>query len=339
MTIWSVFEVASAVAPTSVKGFSARSIFSRFVRIFDPAIAPTPASSISHSKPGYRAERVKKERGDSTRRRRASCSRCGDAEDQPEVCYLWRMAQPANPGSDPDDGWRPPAPDVSHLITEDGKPLDSFLSEKQMRLLTATLYSSWTPPNGRRFLAAMNVGVFAVARNPAIVPDVFLSLDVDPPVLTGPDRLRSYFIWEFGKPPDIAIEVVSDTEGDELSSKLREYERMRVGHYVVFDPLRKISKEVLTAFSLQGLAYVMIPHASFQNVGLALVVWEGEFEGIRGHWLRWTDLQGNLIPTGAERADAATERADAATQRADAATQRADELAAKLRALGVDPDA
>ncbi|MBX3227756.1 MAG: Uma2 family endonuclease [Labilithrix sp.] len=249
------------------------------------------------------------------------------------------MAQHAKPGSTPDDAWLPPAPDVSHLITEDGKPVDSFLSEKQMRLLTATLYESWTPPEGRRFLAAMNVGVFAVARNPAIVPDVFLSLDVDPPALTGPDRLRSYFIWEFGKPPDIAIEIVSDTEGDELSAKLRDYERMRVAHYVVFDPLKKLSKQELSAFALDGVTYVMHPAARFEKIGLGLVVWEGELEGIRERWLRWTDLEGNLIPTGAERAETEKQRAETEKQRAETEKQRADQLAAKLRALGVDPDA
>ena len=34
-------------------------------------------------------------------------------------------------------------PDVSHLVTEDDEPLDNLPSEKQQRLLTETLYSSW----------------------------------------------------------------------------------------------------------------------------------------------------------------------------------------------------
>ena len=40
----------------------------------------------------------------------------------------------------------PPAPDTSHLITEDDTPVDNFLSEKNQRLLTEPLYSSWAGP-------------------------------------------------------------------------------------------------------------------------------------------------------------------------------------------------
>lgn len=35
------------------------------------------------------------------------------------------------------------APDTSGLITEDDTPVDSLPSEKQQRLLTEPLYSSW----------------------------------------------------------------------------------------------------------------------------------------------------------------------------------------------------
>jgi Uma2 family endonuclease len=57
------------------------------------------------------------------------------------------------------------------------------------------------------------VGVFALARNPAIVPDVFLSLDVEVPHDWWQKEHRSYLLWEFGKPPDVVIEIVSNTEG------------------------------------------------------------------------------------------------------------------------------
>jgi hypothetical protein len=69
-------------------------------------------------------------------------------------------------------------PDIQSLITEDDTPVDNLPSEKQQRLLTEPLYSSWTGAGAERpFLAAANVGIFSVARNPAIVPDMFLSLD------------------------------------------------------------------------------------------------------------------------------------------------------------------
>jgi hypothetical protein len=53
----------------------------------------------------------------------------------------------------------------------------------------------------RPFLAQANVGLFPRLRGKPIVPDVFISLDVE----VGPDwttthEPRSYFFWEFGKP-------------------------------------------------------------------------------------------------------------------------------------------
>lgn len=231
----------------------------------------------------------------------------------------------------------PPRPDVSHLITEDGAAVDSFLSEKQMRLLTTPLYAAWKP--GRPFVAAANVGLFIAAKNPPLVPDVLVSLDVEAPQLTGPDRVKSYFVWELGKVPDIVIEIVSDTEGDELTDKLRSYERTHVPHYVVFDPLRRLSDAELHTFSLDGGAYTQRPR--FAAEGLALTRWDGIFEGARTRWLRWTDLDGALLPTPEEseaRAQAEAQRADAATAEAERERQRAEALAARLRALGVEPE-
>ena len=70
-------------------------------------------------------------------------------------------------------------------------------------------------------------------------------------------------------------------------------------------------------------------------------------------WLRWVDGNGNLLPTGKERAEqesaraeqeslrAAQERlrAEEERTRAEHAYQRVERLAAMLRELGVDPDA
>lgn len=67
------------------------------------------------------------------------------------------------------------------------------------------------------------------------------------------------------------------------------------------------------------------------SVDNSLVLWEGIFEEVHGVWLRWADLEGNVIPTGAERAHAAAKRADDAQA-------RAHRLAEKLRALGIDPN-
>ena len=78
---------------------------------------------------------------------------------------------------------------------------------------------------------------------------------------------------------------------------------------------------------------------------MGLKLWEGELEGKQNIWLRWCDQAGEVIPTGAERAEQERQRAEQERQRAEQAEslleqerQRAEQLAARLRVLGIDPD-
>ncbi|MBI3246162.1 MAG: Uma2 family endonuclease [Deltaproteobacteria bacterium] len=224
------------------------------------------------------------------------------------------------------------APDIDALVTEDDTPVDNLPSEKQQRLLTEPLYSSWRGSGENRpFLAAANVGVFSQTRTPAIVPDIFLSLDVTVAQEWWRKEHRSYFIWEFGKPPDLVLEIVSNTEGGEDTEKRRKYAWMRVLFYVIYDPQLQIMPEVLTVYRLQGLQYERQDTAQFPWLKLGLTLWEGEFEGKVDTWLRWTDEQGVLIPTGKERAEQEH-------QRAEQEHQRAERFAALLRQAGIDPE-
>jgi len=177
--------------------------------------------------------------------------------------------------------------DIQSLITEDETPVDNLLSEKQQRLLTEPLYSSWTGPGeGRTFLAAANVGVFAQVRNPAIVPDIFVSLDVEVAEDWWRKEHRSYFVWEFGKPPDLVLEIVSNTEGGEDEEKKHKYARMRVDYYVIYDPMRQVLPEVLTVYGLRHGVYERQVMAQFPLLKLGLTLWEGTFEGKHDTWLR-----------------------------------------------------
>ncbi|PZO44739.1 MAG: hypothetical protein DCF17_03650 [Shackletoniella antarctica] len=58
-----------------------------------------------------------------------------------------------------------------------------------------------------------------------------------------------------------------------------------------------------------------------EDLNIGLGIWEGEFEGIWGHWLRWCNAEGCWLPTDTETAQ-----------------ERANRLAQRLRELGVDPD-
>jgi Uma2 family endonuclease len=109
--------------------------------------------------------------------------------------------------------------EMAKLITADDAPTNIF-SERQQRLLTEPLYATAQFPGGERsFIALANVGLFYAMHLPPLVPDVLLSLDVHLPDEVWSKHHRSYFIWMYGKPPDVVIEIVSNTEGNELGDK------------------------------------------------------------------------------------------------------------------------
>lgn len=222
-------------------------------------------------------------------------------------------------------------PDYDAIVTEDGAPVDNIYSEKQQRLLTEPLYSSWPGPGeGRPFIAATNVGVFYGLLLPPIVPDAFLSADVKLPEDMSKKQHRSYFVWLYGKPPDVAIEVVSNNEGEELGRKLQIYARVGVPYYVVWDPDQLLGAERLHVFALHAGSYQKQASAWFPKVNLGLRIWHGAFEEWPDDWLRWCNAALEVLPTGAEAKQQAEQLAREAEQRASQAQRHADE--AKHRA-------
>ena len=211
---------------------------------------------------------------------------------------------------------------VDDLVTEDDTPVDHTYSEKQQRLLTEPLYSSWNA--GRTFLAMANVGLLFAIRQPPLVPDALLSLDVEVPGDYRAKKHRSYFLWEYGKAPEAVVEIVSNTEGGETTDKMIKYAQIGILYYAIYDPDLFLHPEPLRVFVLRDKSYVPCSAEWLPVLNLGLTVWHGRFENWETVWLRWCDREGRVIPTGGERAE--QER------------QRADRLAAKLRELGVEPN-
>jgi Uma2 family endonuclease len=210
-----------------------------------------------------------------------------------------------------------------------------MFSEKQQRLLTEPLYSSWDA--GRLFLATANVGLFYSVRQPPLVPDTLLSLDVEVPGDYLAKEHRSYFLWEFDKAPEAVVEIVSNTEGGETTDKMLKYAQIGILYYAIYDPAQAVQPEPLRVFVLRDKSYEPCRAEWLPVLGLGLTLWRGWFENWDRVWLRWCDREGRVIPTGTERADQERERADQERERADQEHLRAEELAARLRALGVAP--
>ena len=67
--------------------------------------------------------------------------------------------------------------------------------------------------------------------------------------------------------------------------------------------------------------------------------WEGDNEGVTTTWLRWADAEGHILPTRCEMAQQAQQEAQQAKLEAQQAQTEKQKLAAKLRAMGIDPEA
>jgi hypothetical protein len=217
-------------------------------------------------------------------------------------------------------------PNVQNLVTEDDTPLDNILSEKQARLLIDALRHSWPGFEGKPYVAMMNIGLFFTPHEKPLVPDFLLGLDAKHPENWWREKeKRSYFVWEFGRSPDLVTEIVSNKEGEEADRKLKAYAAHGIPYYVIYDPHEILGGGKLRVYQLQGKSYILIDARWLPEIGLGLTIWEGTYEEAVAPWLRWCDHQGTLLLTGKERLEQEK--------------QRADRLAEQLRRLGAEPEA
>ena len=208
-----------------------------------------------------------------------------------------------------------------------------------------------------------NVGLFYEPNQPPLVPDVMVSLDVKMPDDVWVKHNRSYFVPKYGKPPEVAIEIVSDLKGKEAGSKLLDYASAGVRYYAIFDPEKQLKQGLLRVYELRGSSYVLKKDFWLAGMELGLTLWEGYYEDMHNTWLRWCDRDCKVILVGREAKEPekmakeqalmqleqerlakqqALAKAEPAKQqaldKAEPEQQRAKHLAAKLRALGIEPD-
>ena len=179
---------------------------------------------------------------------------------------------------------------------------------------------------------------------------------------------RSYTPNIEGEAVGVVMEFLSDTDNGEYSirptfpyGKLYFYERiLQIPTYVIFDPY----EVTLEVFHLENSQYILQEPSSgrfwIPELKLFLGIWQGTRLGLNISWLRWWDEAGNLLLWSSEQAQEERQRAEEERQRAEVERQRAEEerqradnaiaqfeterqrkevLAAKLRSLGIDPDA
>jgi Uma2 family endonuclease len=157
-------------------------------------------------------------------------------------------------------------------------------------------------------------------------PNWFFVPDV-PRLLDGQMR-RSYVFWREAVDPLLILEYISGSGAEERDrtpqdGKFWVYEnRIRASYYGIYDP----NNSTLEMYELRERQYTLLEpdecgRFRINLLDVKLGIWHGMFCGFEAPWLRWWEAQGNLLLAGAERAG------------------RADRYAAKLRELGVDPEA
>jgi Uma2 family endonuclease len=240
-------------------------------------------------------------------------------------------------------------PDHKQLPETDGSIARNFAEHPQAMLLTDTVKPvlDRRHPDGQYAIGQGSGIYFRMTRRPldgCKAPDWFYVPDV-PPLLDGEVR-RSYVLWQEIIAPFLIVEFVSGDGSEErdrtpLTGKFWAYERaIRADYYAIYevDPGR------VELYRLVDRRYERVRpnrrrRLPIEPLGVELGIWQGRYQNQELPWLRMWDQHGLLLPTSDERAEAERQRAEAEHERAEAEHERAERLAARLRALGVDPDA
>jgi hypothetical protein len=75
------------------------------------------------------------------------------------------------------------------------------------------------------------------------------------------------------------------------------------------------------------------PHLWLDVLGIGLGIWEGSFDEVSAHWLRWCDREGNWLLTDTEQAQLEIEQAQLKTKQVQAQLHQ---TAQNLLATGMD---
>jgi Uma2 family endonuclease len=250
-------------------------------------------------------------------------------------------------------------PDHTQLPDSDGTFVKNLQEHPQSILLTDSIKPvlQQLHPNGQ-YCIGQDSGIYWRMTEPvergAEAPDWFYVPNV-PPALNGQMR-RSYVLWQEYIAPLIILEFVSgngseerdntplptlEDEGDRKAGKFWIYEQViRPAFYGIYE-VKKASIELyhLVENGFELLAANERGHYSIPQMGVELGIWQGEYLNVELPWLRWWDLQGNLLLTGEERAERERQRGDRLAAQSERERQRADRLAAQLRSLGIEPEA
>ncbi len=230
----------------------------------------------------------------------------------------------------------PQFPDHTQLPESDGTFVKNFQEHPQSLILTDSISSTFQRlhPNGQ-YCIGQDCGIYWRETDPpekgAEAPDWFYVPGV-PPLLNGEIR-RSYVLWREYITPTIALEFASGDGSEERErtplsrsaqgeltkpGKFWVYERvMRIPFYGIYE----VNNGKLEVYHLiEGVYQKMTPNErgrySITAMEVELGLWRGAYlNNPEQLWLRWWDLEGNLLLTGKEEADLERQKRQQLTQK------------------------
>ncbi len=239
-------------------------------------------------------------------------------------------------------------PDHNELPESDGTFVlakrtvgQNFQEHPQSILLTDSINSILQEihPDGQ-YAIGQDSGIYWRLAEPpekgAESPDWFYVANV-PPILNGKFR-RSYVLWQEYVAPLIVLEFVSGDGSEErdktpITGKFWVYEQaIRVPFYGIYE----VQKASLELYHLVDGSYQLLPanekgHYPILPLGVELGIWQGQYQNMEAPWLRWWDIQGNLLLHSWEKSQQLASQLEQEQQ-------KAARLAERLRELGINPD-
>ncbi|TAG65046.1 MAG: Uma2 family endonuclease [Oscillatoriales cyanobacterium] len=218
-------------------------------------------------------------------------------------------------------GW----PDHTQLPESDGTFVKNFQEHPQSILLTDSI----TPILERihadgNYCIGQDSGIYWRLTDPlekgAEAPDWFYVPNV-PPTLDG--KFRPYYVlWQEFISPLIVLEFVSGNGAEER-------DRTPLLRSGAFYGIYEVSKASVEVYHLIEDRYQLVAandrgHYPIPQLGVELGIWQGTYQNMELPWLRWWDSEGNLLLSGAQRADRAEDELE--------------QLRAQLRSAGIQPE-
>jgi len=216
-------------------------------------------------------------------------------------------------------------------LWSDEPPVESDLHLQQIILLLTCL--EWLWQERTDYYASGNLTIYyneaQLKKRDFCGPDFFVVLD------TEKRPRKSWVVWgEDGKYPHVIVEILSKSTAkvDRTAKKALYQDTFRTPEYFWFDPnTLEFQGFCLVAGHYQALKPNDQGHLWSEQLGL--------FFGIHNQQLRYFDADGVLIPTPQEVARQEIAANNALLEQANSEKLRGDKLAAKLRELGIDPEA